>query len=158
MPNRERPKLNAEVGKPAIAFSLKTPEGKEVTLESLKGRIVVLDFWATWCGPCKLAMPTLQKLHEKYAGKPVSIIGVNCMEQDPEEAVKYTKKEKFTYMQLLGGDDLATAYGVSGIPTLIVIDAKGNVLGSEIGFSPELEMKLSAEIDEALGAKPAETR
>ncbi len=157
-PSGERPKLNAEVGKPAIAFSLKTPEGKEVTLESLKGRIVVLDFWATWCGPCKMAMPSLQKLHERYAGKPVSIIGVNCMEQDPEEAVKYTKKEKFTYMQLLGGDELAAAYGVSGIPTLIVIDAKGNVLGSEVGFSPVLEKKLSTEIDAALGAKPAETR
>lgn len=154
-PSGEMPKLNAEVGKPAIAFSLKTPEGKEVTLESLKGRIVVLDFWATWCGPCKMAMPSLQKLHERYAGKPVSIIGVNCMEQDPDEAVKYTKKEKFTYMQLLAGDELAAAYGVSGIPTLIVIDAKGNILGSEVGFSPVLEKKLSAEIDKALGAKPA---
>ncbi|MBI1325669.1 redoxin domain-containing protein [bacterium] len=156
-PNREMPRLNAEVGKPAIAFSLKTPEGKEVTLESLKGRIVVLDFWATWCGPCKLAMPSLQKLHEKYADKPVSIIGVNCMEQDPDEAVKYTKKEKFTYMQLLQGDDLAQEYGVSGIPTLIVIDAEGKVLGSEIGFSPELEKKLSARIDKALTSKPAAT-
>jgi thiol-disulfide isomerase/thioredoxin len=154
-PSAERPKLNAEVGKPAIAFSLKTPDGKEVTLESLKGRIVVLDFWATWCGPCKLAMPALQKLHERYAGKPVSIIGVNCMEPDSAEAVKYMEKEKFTYMQLLGGDDLVTAYGISGIPTLIVIDAQGNVLGSEVGFSPDLEKKLSAEIDKALGAKPA---
>lgn len=133
-PDAEAPKLKAEAGKPALPFKLKDAKDNEVTLDSLKGRVVLLDFWATWCGPCKAAMPSIQKLHEKFADKPVTVIGVNCWEQKPETAIKYVEKQKYTYTLLLKGDDLAKAYGISGIPTLILIGKDGNVLEASVGF------------------------
>lgn len=152
-PEQSAPKLKAEVGQPALAFKLNDPKGNEVTLESLKGRVVLLDFWATWCGPCKAAMPAIQKLHEKYADKPVTIIGVNCWEQKDEAAVKYMEKQKFTYTLLLKGDDLAKEYGISGIPTLILIDKEGKVLHTGVGFGPGEEEHLAELIDKELSKK-----
>ncbi len=63
---------------------MKDPAGKSVSLKSLRGKIVLLDFWATWCGPCRMAMPGLQKLHDRYKDKPVAIYGVNCRERRPD--------------------------------------------------------------------------
>lgn len=152
-PEESAPKLKAEVGQPALAFKLNDSKGKEVTLESLKGRVVLLDFWATWCGPCKAAMPAIQKLHEKYADKPVTIIGVNCWEQKDDAAVKYMEKQKFTYTLLLKGDDLAKEYGITGIPTLILIDKEGKVLHTAVGFGPGEEEHLAELIDKELAKK-----
>lgn len=152
-PNQEEPQLKAEAGKPAIAFKLKDPTGKEFTLEGLKGRVVLLDFWATWCGPCKKAMPSIQKLHEKFADKAVSILGVNCWEKDEQKAIKYMESQKFTYGLLLKGDDLAKEYGISGIPTLILIGKDGNVLHAGVGFGPGEEEHLAEMIQKELDKK-----
>ncbi|MEX2219287.1 MAG: TlpA disulfide reductase family protein [Phycisphaerales bacterium] len=148
-----RPKLKFAAGDTAPDFALKDPHGKDVTLASLKGRIVLLDFWATWCGPCKMAMPKVQAMHEKFAGKPVSIFGVNTWERGaPDIAQKYMEKHEYTYGLLLKGDSLATAYGISGIPTFVLIGADSKILFIGVGFGPENEEKLEKAIEEALGA------
>jgi thiol-disulfide isomerase/thioredoxin len=98
-------------------------------------------------------MPSIQKLHEKYKDKPVSIIGINCWEKDSSAAVDYMKKKNFTYTLLLKGDDLATQYQVPGIPTLILIDGDGKILHSGSGFGPGEEEHLAELIDKALAAK-----
>lgn len=152
-PSAEAPKLKAEVGKPALAFKLKDAKGTEVSLESLKGRVVLLDFWATWCGPCKAAMPSIQKLHEKFADKAVTVIGMNCWEQKDEAAVKYMEKQKYTYTLLLKADDLAKEYGISGIPTLILIGKDGNVLHTGVGFGDGEEEHLAEMIQKELDKK-----
>jgi thiol-disulfide isomerase/thioredoxin len=152
-PEAEQPELKAEVGKPALPFALKDATGKEVTLESLKGRVVLLDFWATWCGPCVQAMPEIQKLHEKYADKAVTIIGVNTWEKQDDKAIKFMEKKKYTYTLLLKGDDLAKEYGISGIPTLILIDKAGNVLHTGVGFGPGEGEHLAELIDKELAKK-----
>ena len=149
----EAPELKVAAGDDAPAFTLKDTAGTEVTLASLKGRVVLLDFWATWCGPCKAAMPSIQKIHEHFKDKPVSIIGVNTWEDKPTAAADYMKKKAFTYACLLNGDDLATAYGISGIPTLVLIDANGKVLDISVGFNPAEEDALIKKIEAQLQAK-----
>lgn len=136
------------VGAVAPDWELKTPGGRKVSLRSLRGNIVVMDFWATWCGPCKLAMPAVQKLHEKFDGEPVRVFGINCWESgDP---AKYMKEKNYTYGLLLEADEVAAAYKVSGIPTFYVIDSKGRVLYASSGFSPERENEIAKVIYRAL--------
>ncbi|MSR42173.1 MAG: TlpA family protein disulfide reductase [Phycisphaerales bacterium] len=145
------PELKVKVGDVAPAFTLKNAEGVEVTQASLLGKVVVLDFWATWCGPCKAAMPELQKISDDYKDKGVIVYGVNMSERTPDAGTKYMTKKGFTYGCLLEGEKLADIYGVTGIPTLVVIDAKGKAAFLEVGFQgPEALRKA---IDAALTTK-----
>lgn len=138
------------VGKPAPDFALMDSAGEPVKLQSLTGNVVVLDFWATWCGPCKAAMPEVQKLHERFQGRPVRVFGVNCWESG--DAAGYMTKNKFTYGLLLSGDEVAKAYGVSGIPTFVVIGVDGKVLKYAVGFNPAEMTEIAAMIEEHLAA------
>jgi len=142
-----RPELLA-VGGEAPNWTLKTPDGTAVSLKSLRGKVVVLDFWATWCGPCKMAMPGIQKLHEKFEGKPVAVFGVNCWERGDPAA--FMKESKYTYGLLLKGDDVAKEYRVSGIPTFYVIGPDGKIFHRASGFNPALEQTLGKIIQDAL--------
>ncbi len=138
-----------EVGSAAPDWTLKTPDGQEVTLKSLRGKVVLLDFWATWCGPCKMAMPGVQRLFEKYKGKPVAIYGVNCWERGADPAA-WWKKSEYKYPILLRGDLVATQYRVSGIPTFYLIGADGKIVYGFSGVGSEQE--LDRHIEEALKA------
>jgi thiol-disulfide isomerase/thioredoxin/outer membrane lipoprotein-sorting protein len=151
---RETPKLKFAVGDAAPAFALKTPDGSEVSLASLKGKIVLLDFWATWCGPCKMAMPGVQKLHEKYKDKGVAVYGIDTFEPGAgEKAKKYMDSKNYTYGLLYSGDDLAKAYGISGIPTFVLIDKDGKILHLGVGFEADMDETISEIIDKALASK-----
>jgi thiol-disulfide isomerase/thioredoxin len=127
------------VGSEAPDFTLENDEGESVTLSELRGQVVVLDFWATWCGPCKAAMPGVQELHEEFAEQPVAIYGVNCWEQGPSQAaVDYFRGEKdYTYGLLLGGDAVADTYRVTGIPTFYVIGPDGTIVYRSVGAAGE---------------------
>lgn len=139
------------IGSEAPDWELRDSEGKVVSLRSLRGKIVLLDFWATWCGPCKMAMPGLQKLHEKYKDKPVAVLGVNCRERSASSnPMAYIKEKGFTYGQLLQGDAVANAYRVGGIPCLYVIGPDGKILHATAGFHPTLEELLSSLIEKAI--------
>ena len=144
------PELAFKVGDAAPEFALKDLAGTEVTLASLKGKVVLLDFWATWCGPCKMAMPTIQKLHEEYASKGVAILGVNTWEKKADAAKAYMESKKFTYPCLLDGDKLAESYGIRGIPTLVVIGKDGKLALLEVGLSDASGNGLRKAIDAAL--------
>lgn len=151
-PKRQaRPELLA-VGAEAPDWSLQSSDGEEVTLSKLRGNIVVMDFWATWCGPCKRAMPGIQKLHEEFkaAGAPVKILGINTWESPDGDPAKYMKEKEFTYGLLMGGDDVATAYKVTGIPTFYVIGQDGTIIHREVGFKTNGEELLKEVIEKAL--------
>jgi thiol-disulfide isomerase/thioredoxin len=149
---RPEPELAVKVGDAAPDFTLKDLAGTEVSLASLKGKVIVLDFWATWCGPCKAAMPVIQKLHDDYAAKGVAVLGVNTWEQNQKAVKNYIESKKYTYPCLLDGDKLAEAYGVPGIPTLVVIGKDGKVVLTEIGLADASGGALRKAIDAALGA------
>ncbi|MCC6230130.1 MAG: redoxin family protein [Phycisphaerales bacterium] len=147
----DEPKLAAKAGDAAKDFALKDADGKEWKLADYKGRVLLMDFWATWCGPCKAAMPKIQALHEKYKDKKVTIAGVNTWERGKDQkAVQYMKDQKYTYTCLLGGDDLASSYNVPGIPTLILIDGEGKILFTTVGVSDEAEKQIEELIEKEL--------
>lgn len=136
------------VGSEAPDWTLKDKDGTEVKLSSLRGNVVMMDFWATWCGPCKAAMPGVQKMHEKFADKGVKIYGVNMAERDDgTKAKKYFADNKFTYGLLMGGDQVANQYKVRGIPTFYLIGKDGKILFSGSGFSSKTEKEIETLIE-----------
>ncbi len=149
-----QPVANAAIGGDAPEWEMQTPEGAKVTLKSLRGKFVVIDFWSTWCGPCKMAMPGMQKLHERFKGKPVVVYGANCWERSANaDPMGYIKSKNFTYPQLLKADQAATAYGVTGIPAIFLIGPDGKILHNVRGFDPRAEENLAGIIEEKLNAK-----
>ncbi|HRT67873.1 MAG TPA: redoxin domain-containing protein [Bacteroidota bacterium] len=119
-------------GHKAPVWTLKDKDGNVYSLDNLRGKVVVMDFWATWCSPCKRVMPEIQKLWDKYKNQNVVIVGINTWEKNGDP-VKFMKDNNYNYILLLNGNDVATKYNVSAIPTLYVIDKNGNVAFSEVG-------------------------
>lgn len=135
-------------GLPAPAFKLKNLDGKEVSLSDFAGRVVLLDFWATWCGPCVAAMPHLQKLQEEFKDQPVSIVGINSETGMSDEKLKdWLEKRKFTFGQLREGADglVMQAYHVAGIPHTVLIDQRGVLQDVTVGYSGEKHGEILAE-------------
>jgi thiol-disulfide isomerase/thioredoxin len=116
--------LPAVLPRPAPSFNLKTPSGDFINLESLKGKVVLVDFWATWCKPCIASMPDVQKLHEKYQSKGLMVLGVSIDDDGPKKVVPFLAKSKtkFTYPILLDPTGAAwKAWGVKVIPFLALV-------------------------------------
>ena len=121
--------------KAAPPFTLKDAEGKTVSLADYKGKVVLLNFWATWCGPCKIEIPWFVAFEQKYKEKGFSVIGVS-MDEDGWTAVKpFLAEEKINYRILLGNDSVGTLYGgVDSLPTTFVIDREGKIAATHIGL------------------------
>lgn len=138
------------LGSEAPAWTLKNSTSKVRTLAGYRGKVVVMDFWGTWCPWCVKAMPAIQKVHEKFKDKPVAILGMNY-EGDPKaDPMAFMKKNGFTYEVIFKAETIAEKYKVRGWPTLYVIGADGKVLFAESGFSPDLEAKLTEVIEKGL--------
>ncbi len=127
-------------------FELNNLKGEKVKLSSLKGKIVVLDFWATWCGPCREALPHMQELVKKYDKSEVVFLFVNTMEtKKPTEIIKSVNKfiteNKYDDLNIVFDldNDVYKKYLVQGLPTEIIIDKEGNLLSYNIGYDGNLE-------------------
>jgi thiol-disulfide isomerase/thioredoxin len=151
------------VGKQAPAFTLEDLNGKKVSLSDFQGKALLINFWATWCGPCKLETPWLVDLQKKYAGKDFAIIGIDSEDDDATPAdkaawardkasvAKFVKEEQMTYPVLLGGDLLGKPYGdFDAMPTSFYVDRSGKIIGAQMGITSEDEM--AKNIERAIGA------
>jgi thiol-disulfide isomerase/thioredoxin len=121
-----------KAGMPAPPLSLKqtlqVPAGTKVSWEALRGKAVVLEFWATWCGPCVAAIPHLNELAQKYAGKPVQFIAITA--ENEELVAPFLKKKPIRAWIGLDADRATHgAYGVQGIPVTVLVDAQGKLAG-----------------------------
>jgi thiol-disulfide isomerase/thioredoxin len=124
--------------KPAkLDFTMKDVEGRDVTLQSFKGKVIVLDFWATWCGPCKVEIPHFIEFQDKYGPKGLQVVGISV--DDPvDKLAPYVKdmKMNYTILQGLGHDDVQDAYGpIMGIPVSVVISREGKVCATHTGLT-----------------------
>jgi thiol-disulfide isomerase/thioredoxin/outer membrane lipoprotein-sorting protein len=122
-------------GKDAPAFRGVSLDGKTYTLEALKGRPVLLDFWATWCGPCIKSMPTLDKINETYKGQGLVVLGID-VEETRETVEKFLKTKPIAYPVIMGSEaGIPQAYGVTGFPTFVLISPEGKVVAHQLGFN-----------------------
>jgi len=121
----------------APIFALKDPGGGTVSLEDLRGSVVVLDFWGTWCIPCRKASPHVQKIHEDYADRGVKVFGLAVRERSKDKPIAYFEEHGYTYGLLLDADATAREYKIRAYPTFIVIDQSGQIVLSKAGFDEE---------------------
>ena len=121
--------------KAAPDFSLKDATGATVKLADLKGKVVLLNFWATWCGPCKVEIPWFIEFQQTYKDRNFTVLGVS-MDDDGWASVKpYVTEKKINYRVVIGDDALARIYGgVESLPTTFVIDRFGRIASSHVGL------------------------
>ena len=146
----------ASEARPAPPFDLPAVEGGRVSLASLKGKVVVLDMWATWCGPCIAEMPEYAEFARKNQPKGVEVVGIVFASGEPQEISDFVREHRIPYKQLLGPDELLDSFGAnSGFPTTFVIDAQGMIKLKLIGAAPQKFEKLQKAVDDALAARGA---
>ena len=116
-------------------FVLKKADGTAVELKSLKGKVVVVNFWATWCGPCKAEIPAMMNVYEKYHGKGLEIVGIALDNGGWSDVGPYVAKVKINYPIVLGDEEVVKLYGeIDAIPTTVIVDRKGNIVARHVGM------------------------
>jgi cytochrome c biogenesis protein CcmG/thiol:disulfide interchange protein DsbE len=142
------------LGKPAPDFKLEDLSGKKVSLEDYKGKALLINFWATWCGPCKLETPWIVELRNQYAPKGFEVLGIDSEGDDlkpsdteglakQKTAVqRFVRQEKMPYPVLLGGDSIANEYGgLDAMPTSFWVDRSGKVVAAQMGITSKDDME-----------------
>jgi cytochrome c biogenesis protein CcmG, thiol:disulfide interchange protein DsbE len=140
-------------GDPAPAFILPTAAGETIALDKLKGQVVYVDFWASWCGPCRRSFPWMNAMQQKYGARGFVVVGVNVDKRRPDaERFLRDTPAAFTVVYDEAGKTPA-AYAVSGMPSSYLIDAAGKVVAVESGFRDEQKASLEERIRTLLPAK-----
>jgi thiol-disulfide isomerase/thioredoxin len=143
--NNAPPPEFPEPQKGALApdFSLKSlPDGKQVSLSSLRGRAVLVNFWATWCEPCKIEMPSLVDLQKKYGPQGLQIVGVAMDDADDKEINTFAHKMGVNYMVLRGTEEVGDHYGgIERLPMTYFLDRSGKVVDETMGMAGEATLE-----------------
>ncbi len=117
-------------GEIAPDFTLKDLKGVEVTLKEFRGKVVLLNFWATWCSPCRIEIPSMVELYKKYKDRGLEIIGVNLDKLGKSNVEKFSLEHKINFPVLLNpSGDVASLYGVVVLPTTVFLDRNGKIKG-----------------------------
>jgi thiol-disulfide isomerase/thioredoxin len=130
--------------KPAnFNFTVKDVNGSDVKLSSFKGKVILLNFWATWCGPCKVEIPWFMEFQQKYQDKGFTVVGISS-DDEPAALKPFVAQYKMNYpvLQGLGRDDVHEAFGpVYGLPTTLLIGRDGRICKKHMGLSPKAEFE-----------------
>ncbi len=157
-----RAKAPEMVGKP-MPLAGKMPDGKSFDIAQYKGKVVLIDFWATWCGPCRAALPELKELYEQHHAKGFEIVGVS-VDSDKQALIDLIAAEEIPWTNLHDADEsdpdlhpLADKYGVHGLPTTFLIDREGKVIARDLGgaaLSDKVEQALTPAVPEEKKSEP----
>jgi len=130
-----------EVNTPAPDFTLETLSGPNLRLQEYRGDVVLINFWASWCGPCRQEMPILDRLHQRYQEAGFAVLGVN-VEGKRKAAEKVTNKSKVTFPVLIdAGQKVSETYDLEAMPTTVVVDRNGQIRYIHRGYKPGDEAK-----------------
>ena len=129
---------DAFAGPKTPAWELKDVDGKPVKSSDFEGKVVILDFWATWCPPCKAEIPGFVELQKKYGDKGLVVIGVSLDEQGPQAVKPFMKEFGVNYPVVMGDPKIVQDFGgIAAIPTTFVIDRNGKILARHVGYVPK---------------------
>ncbi len=151
--------VNTELGQVEVLldtprdFSLETLEGGSVSLSGMRGKVVMLDFWSSWCPPCRAEAPVLSQVYGEYEGKPVQFIGISIWDRE-DDVLAHVEEYNVPYPNGIDGDgQIAIDYGVTGIPEKFFIDGEGRVVKRFVG--PMNAGRLRSILDELLAENVA---
>jgi len=137
-------------GQPAPAFELKSLDGKTVRLADFRGKAVLLNFWATWCQPCKIEMPWFVELQNKYGAEGLQVVGIAMDDASEQDIAKFAKDMGVNYPVLIGKESVGDAYGgVQFLPTTFFLDRDGKVVDRVFGLKSRSDIE--DDVKEALG-------
>jgi peroxiredoxin len=140
------PPAGAAEGAPAPAFTLPARAGGEVALAGLKGQVVLINFWATWCGPCRKEMPLLDQIYLRYKALGFTLLAVN-VEEDSAGAEKWLAETPVSFPVLFDrANAVSRLYDVTAMPSTVIVDRKGNVRFVHYGYTPGTENEYQDQI------------
>jgi thiol-disulfide isomerase/thioredoxin len=127
----------SQTARPAKEFTLKDLESKKVSLSDFRGKVVLLNFFATWCSPCRKEIPELEKIHQKYKNKNFVLLGISLDADAVPFMIKtFAKDMKITYPVLMGTPEVADGYLISGVPVTVLINKEGKIYKQFDGLVP----------------------
>ncbi|MDA8098952.1 MAG: TlpA disulfide reductase family protein [Nitrospiraceae bacterium] len=149
---KQQEHVPAVPGNPAPPFKLVDVNGAPVRLSDFAGSVVVLDFWATWCGPCREATAELEQLHRQYADRKVVVVGISVnKEADAAERIKsFAKVHGLTYRLVKDDGSAYRAYGITIVPATFILDRNHIIRVTYPGFQPGIAKQMAMEIDKLL--------
>jgi cytochrome c biogenesis protein CcmG, thiol:disulfide interchange protein DsbE len=136
-------------GQPAPPIKVTTTSGQLLTLANYKGRVLVIDFFASWCQPCTKSIPHIIELNRKYGKQGLQILGLS-LDEDKNDLIDFITPKKLNYPVALANEELQTEYGLHSIPTIVLIDKKGIVVEKYMGLTDETAIKIEATIKRLL--------
>lgn len=135
----------AQKGQPAPPFKVIATSGQPLTLANYKGYVLILDFFASWCQPCKRSIPQIMELNRKYGKQGLQILGLS-LDEDKDDLIEFVTPLKLNYPAALANEELINEYGLRSIPTLFIINKKGVIAEKYMGLTDEVKKNVETTI------------